>query len=690
VSWLREFVDAPDAPSEVGSKLAACGFAVDGIEGDVVDFDVTANRPDCLSVYGLAREAAAAFRTPLRSFTEVNLQDVRAGGDHASLTMASAPKGAPPVKVSIGDPGCARYALAVADVAVGPSPEWLASRLTAAGVRPINNIVDVTNYVMLELGHPMHAFDATRLAGPEIHVRRARPAEKIATLDGATRMLDETMLVIADRESAVAVAGVMGGAPSEVSERTTRIALESAWFWPASVRATSKKLGLKTEASIRFERGADIGAPANALLRALALLAAIGAVRSFHGMTDLYPRVAAPRHLALRRARIAGLLGQEIPDGDVTRALESLGFGLTPAADGWQVDVPSFRVDIAREADLIEEVGRHWGFDRIPASLPPLLGAPPPQSLASAQEVRLRGLALGAGLQEAVTFTFIERAAGEPFVAADEQLVAIANPLSEKMAVLRPSLLPGLLDALVYNKRREADEVRFFELGSVFHTRGESTAFGWVLTGRRRTHWADDASVVDFFDALGIAALLAGAFGFDAARITAVRADDLPWYVRGRSARIVVDGVAGAIGHVGQLRPAVVAARGLDVGAIVGGEIDLGAIEASQRQDQTSEVIRAIPRYPSIVRDLSILVSNRLPAANVRGTIRANAPSTLVSLREFDRYDGKGVPADQVSLSFRLTFRHPDRTLTDEDVQRAMDGIVDALAREHNAVLRGR
>ena len=242
VSWLREFADVPADPAAVSARMASCGFAVEDVTGDVIDFEITANRPDCLSVYGLAREAAAAFDVDLKA-----------------PELVPTPDGAAAVKVSIGDPGCARYALFVADVTVGPSPEWLAARLTAAGVRPINNVVDITNYVMLELGHPMHAFDVAKLGGPEIHVRRARAGEKLKTLDGHDRTLDETMLVIADKDKAVAIAGVMGGADSEVSAGTTRIAVESAWFQPASVRATSKKVGLKTEASIRFERGADLG-----------------------------------------------------------------------------------------------------------------------------------------------------------------------------------------------------------------------------------------------------------------------------------------------------------------------------------------------------------------------------------------------------------------------------------------------
>jgi phenylalanyl-tRNA synthetase beta chain len=362
LAWLRDFVDIPTDVREVAARLAACGFAVDGVEGDVIDFDVTANRPDCLSVYGLAREAAACFDRPLAPY------------GHAPSSGASQA----PIPVSVADSGCDRYALAVADVRVGPSPSWLAARLQAVGVRPINNVVDVTNYVMMELGQPMHAFDAARLAGPEIRVRRARAGESLTTLDGQTRTLDETLLVIADRDRAIAVAGVMGGATSEVSATTTRIALESAWFVPGSVRSASRKLGLKTEASARFERGADPETAAIAIERAMALLVEIGAGQPAAGRTDVRPRAATPRTLALRSARLAEVLGTAAPAAEVDRILARLGFGPTRTASGWNATVPSFRVDVTREIDLIEEVGRHFGLDRIPASFPSLGAMPRP------------------------------------------------------------------------------------------------------------------------------------------------------------------------------------------------------------------------------------------------------------------------------------------------------------------------
>jgi phenylalanyl-tRNA synthetase beta chain len=657
VSWLRDFVDLPEEAPAVAAALGSRGFAVEGIEGETIDVEVTANRPDALSVYGLAREAAVAFDRPLRPLP----------------ALAPAAAGPAPVKVSIADAGCGRYALAVADVTVGPSPDWLAERLTAAGVRPINNVVDVTNYVMLELGHPMHAFDLATLGGPEIHVRRARAGETIVTIDNETRALDETMLVIADRTQPVAVAGVMGGAATEVSSRTSRVALESAWFLPSTVRATSRRLGLKTEASARFERGADLAAPVVALRRALQLLADVGAGRLAGGLTDVAPRTPETPNITLRRERIARLLGAAVPDADVERILGGLGFQTARTPAGWHVGVPSFRVDIARESDLIEEVGRHWGFDRIPATFPTLRSAPRPSSPGVARGRLVRRLLCGAGLQEAVTFTFIEAAAAAPFAGA-AGVVPITNPLSEKFAVLRPSLGPGLVESLQYNRNRQAADVRLFEIGSVFSPAREWTAVGWVLTGSRGAHWSGSAGDVSFADARGLAELIAEGFG---ATVACDAAGAPSWLAGGERASLVSAGVV--VGWIGRL-------AGTRDAPVYAGEIDLDALPAAPARPAP---IAPLARFPSVVRDLSILVSDRLPAADVRGTIQASAPPTLVDIREFDRYRGKGVPEGHVSLAIRLTFRDPDRTLTDAEVQQAIDVVVEALGRTHGAVLRG-
>jgi phenylalanyl-tRNA synthetase beta chain len=382
------------------------------------------------------------------------------------------------------------------------------------------------------------------------------------------------------------------------------------------------------------------------------------------------------------------LLGDTVPDQEVERILTRLGFSLIRAADGWRVAVPSFRVDVSREADLIEEVGRHWGFDRIPATFPALRDRPGDMAPAVARDRMLRRVLCGAGLQEACTFTFIERSAAAPFVQAESDLAAIANPLSEKFAVLRPSLLPGLLDALVFNRRRETADVRLFETGSVFHSTGEVSRAGWIQAGARGDHWSEPGEPVDFFDAKGVAELIGAAFGLTlAARVSPAAP---PWFVPGRSAELVVDdkGFERIVGAVGQIAPAIVQARGLGPETVVvGGEIDHGAL--AELAPARAQSISPLPRFPSIVRDISILVPAGLPAADVRGTIRSNAPPTLVSVREFDRYQGKGIPDGSVSLSFRLTFRDQERTLTDAEVQRAVDAMVTALQAVHGAEIRG-
>ena len=675
MSWMREFAAVPaDATADaVASRLASCGFEVAEILNPpettepVIDFEITANRPDCLSVAGLAREAALAFGA---AFSE-------------NRSTPSNPSNPSNLTVTIDSPDlCPRYAAQVARVKIGPSPAWLADRLHAAGVRPINNVVDVTNYVMLERGHPMHAFDLEKLAGRAIVVRNARRGEKLRTLDGVERTLEPDMLVIADAERAAAIAGVMGGADSEVNDRTTLVAFESAWFLPRSVRITGRRVGLNTEASARFERGADIEAPVKAMARAIELLQKIGAGEALGPVVDCYPRPPAPRVVALRRARVAHLLGAAVPSGDVERILAALGFVVTARPDGWQVEVPTWRVDVAREVDLIEEVGRHYGYDRLPTTFPALSEVAPAPDPRIARDHLGRRVMLAAGFHEAVTFTFVERKAAEPF-AEPGSIAAIANPLSEKFTVLRPSLLPGLLDALAHNRRHGQPDVRVFETGSCFNTKdGEHRRVGFAWIGRAsEEHWSVPPRQVDFFDARGVAERVCAAFGV----APAFAAASERYLVAGRAARVLSrDGAP--VGLVGQLHPAVVEARdvpGRD--EVYVGELDLDALGAGMRAGVRLE---PLPRFPSIVRDLSILADVRLPAADVRGTIRSAAPATLVEVREFDRYQGKGIPEGRVSLSYHLTFRASDRTLTDAEVDQAMAAIVAALHQAHGAERR--
>ena len=688
ISWVRDFVDIKASPQEIAETLALRGFEVASIEeagepGDndgVVDFEVTANRPDCLSVLGFAREIATTYGLPIQlPSTEPD----------APVALASIPTGeSDRLKVTLEDAIlCPRYAAGVAEMTAAITPAWMSGRLEAAGIRPISPFVDITNYVLIELGHPMHAFDLAMLAGAELRIRTARPGEVITTLDGIERTLDPEMLVIADGRRAQAIGGVMGGAASEVTGPTRTIALESACFKPASVRRTSKRLGLKTEASSRFERGADINAPVLALQRALALMQRIGAGRVIGPLIDRYPVPRGPLRLRLRRARLASLLGLSVPDGEVARILAALGLTVSTVPDGWDVLVPTFRVDLAREVDLIEEVGRHFGFDRLEPTFPAMTAPAPAEDWRILRDRLVRRTLTANGLTEAVTFGFIEAEAARTFVSEGAAaLVGIANPLSATFDTLRPSLVPGLVDAVSHNRRHGRRDVRLFEIGARFTaTEGETRAVGLAWTGAAAgEHWSSPPREIDFFDAKGVVEELCVQLGAS----TRFEPVTVPFLVAGQAARIVA--ADRPVGLVGLVAPAVVESRGAPrQDRVFVAELDLDRL--GDRRAHRDARVRPLPRYPAVVRDLSIVVPDALPAEIIRGTIQsaaAAAPAPLVADTFFDRYTGKSVPDDSVSLSVRLTFQASDRTLTDADVQQSFDRILAALVREHGVVQR--
>jgi len=697
LSWLQELVPVPSAPDEVASRLALRGFEVASIEPAagsrgghgreaVIDFEITANRPDCLSVIGLAREASAAYSLPLQL-------------PERTMPPAGQPQ---PIDVTIEDAElCPRYCAQVFEVrSTGASPAWLRERLEAAGVRSISAVVDVTNYVMLEMGQPTHAFDLAKLGGRALRIRRARAGETLRTLDGVDRALEPEMLVIADAERPQAIGGVMGGAPSEIGPGTKQMVLESAYFKPASVRRTSKRLGLKTEASSRFERGADVNAAPVAIARAAALLQQIGAAQPLGPMIDRYPSPAPPVTLTLRASRIEHVLGVAVADSEIPARLQPLGFVvnedrgsriegressiLDPSS--WQVNVPSFRVDVQREIDLIEEIARHDGYVSLPATFPELTEPQPPPDSRAQRDRLVRQLLTGCGLSEAVTFSFIETEAATLFADAGV-LVPVANPLSELFSVMRPSLLPGLVDAAAHNRRREHADVRLFETGTRFTTAGETRGVGAVWAGAGAPpHWSAATRPADFYDVKGVVDALGGAIGVTMEYEPVA----VPYFVEGRAAAVSFDvrpGISRRFGLIGQIAPRILEARGLPPGdAVWAFELDLDALASLKSADEMRA--ESLPRYPSVVRDLSVLVDSALPAAAVRGTIRSSAPSTLARIVEFDRYRGKGVPEGRISLSLRLTFRSPERTLTDAEVDEAMDKIVSALASAHGAERR--
>ena len=580
VSWLKEYVEVPVSIEQLAKDLTMRGFevaAIDPVEGRaddaVIDFEVTANRPDCLCVIGMAREAAVKYGQPLRLPTsapgfgapslDAALGTVGRDGSPSRPTPTAAPSGDETLRVTVERPDlCPVYCAAVMDVTVGPSPSWLVERLTLSGVRSINNIVDVTNYVLLELNQPLHAFDLATLVprrqgsdnqAPELIVRTATAGERLTTLDGVERTLADDMLVIADGAGAQAIAGVMGGSATEIGGTTRTIALESAYFEPTQVRRTRRRLNLTTEASYRFERGVDPSMPLRALRRAVELITQIGAGTARGGEIVVGDPNPAARTVTLRHARIARVLGMDVQVDEVAHILGSLGFGASPldGQHGWDVTVPGWRGDVTREEDLIEEVARCVGYERLPVTFPPLTAPPAKTAPRLVRDARVRDTLVGAGFAEAVTFTFIEKSAAAPFDAAP---IAIANPLSELFAVLRPSVLPGLIDSLSHNRRREQHDIRLFELGTRFttaHGETRSVAIGWTGAAAAE-HWSGSGRRVDVYDLLGVVQRVA-----DVLRVRLdVVADDHPALARGHAGRLTCAGPDGAridVGWVGQL-----------------------------------------------------------------------------------------------------------------------------------------
>ena len=699
VSWLRDFVTVDASVQELADVLTMRGFEVSAVdpapptvqsngEDAVLDLEITTNRPDCLSVSGIAREVSTVYDTELRLPAP------------ETTHQQTAPENGTDISVTIEEPDlCRRYVAAVANVTVGPSPVWLAARLDAAGVRPINNIVDITNYVMLETGHPMHAFDLESLSGGTIVVRRAVEGETIRTLDGQERKLGPAMLVIADTARPQAVAGVMGGADSEVTGRSRRVVFESAYFAPTSIRRTSKHLALSTDASYRFERGTDIAGPMVAMRRALTLLEQTKAGQSRGPTIDTYPRPHTSETLRLRQSRITRVLGVDIDAAFIVRSLERLGFTVTPGAGDtpsddrptWQVGIPTHRVDVSREIDLIEEVARHYGYDQLTSTFPPVLQAPAPLSAWQRQQRLLRRILTAGGCSEAITYSFTERSAAAPFVSDASDLVDIANPLSENFTVLRPSLLPGLLDALIRNRRREHRDIRLFEIGKRFRREtGETSGMAFVTMGAGAPeHWSAPERMADFFDIKGLVERASDALGVEP-HFAQTESSVL---VRGRAARVWATSpstdASVSLGLLGQLAPSIATQRGFPSTGeeVYVAELDLDAM-ALVAIDRDRFHVAPVPRHPSVVRDLALIVNVTLPAAAVRDTIHAAAPETLVSVREFDRYVGAGIPDGCVSLALRLTFRASDRTLTDVEVQTSVDAVVTALQDQHGATLR--
>lgn len=648
-----------------------------GLDDWILEVEVTPNRPDCLSVVGVAREVAALTGAPFR-FPVIALKEGEA--DAGSLAA-----------VEVEEPElCPRYAARlITGLTVAPSPPWLAQRLRAAGLRPINNLVDVTNYVLWELGHPLHAFDYDTLAGRKIVVRRARPGERLTTLDGQDRACAESMLLIADAERGIGLAGIMGGANTEVTEGTTSVLLESAYFNPASIRRTSRSLGLATEAAYRFERGADIEGLREALDRAAQLMAELGGGVVARGVLDAYPSPRPHPRIALRLERIERVIGACPDRAEVFRILQGLGFAVDDAQEPPAIVVPSFRRDVSMEDDLVEEVIRVWGYDRIPSTLPggSLTLVRRPASLR--REARVRQALAAMGLSEVITMSLVDpdvlRLLGwDP---ASPELLALRNPLSRERSILRPSLVPGLLEVVATNRHRQSPDVRCFEVGRVFRAGGpeglarEEVRVGVALTGlRARRAWHAGRDGVDLYDAKGMAEQVLAALGVEAGD---VREGALPFLEEGRAGEFLVAGEA--VGWFGELAPGPQERYDLP-GPVFLAELGLDRLGALPPRPVRYQ---ALPRFPAVQRDVAFVMPGDLSVARVEAEIRRQGGALLKGVALFDVYDGQGVEAGKRSVAWSLTFQAEDRTLTDGEVNVLHRGIVDAVRARFGVKVRG-
>ncbi len=635
-----------------------------GLDDHVVEFEITPNRPDCLSVIGLAREAAVTYGKPLTLHDPV----VKGGGPGVLTEL---------LDVETPDPDlCPRYtARMVRNVKIGPSPKWMRDRLRASGVRPINNIVDITNYVMLEYGQPMHAFDYRYVKGGKIIVRRAKDGESLTTLDGNQRQLNSSMLVIADETRAVGLAGIMGGENSEIVEDTVDVVFESANFNGTSIRRTALALGMRTEASAKFEKGLDILNTLPAVDRACELVELLGAGEVLDGVIDILNFVPQPQTLALRPEKINALLGTDLPASDMVKILADLGFGV----DGETITVPSWRGDVAHYSDLAEEVARFYGYNQIPTTS---MRGVTTQGGYSPEQLLERNLGIvcrGMGFDEIITYSFISPTYYDKIRLPEDsplrKSMKIMNPLGEDTSIMRTTVLPSMLEILTRNYNYRNKAARLYELGRTYFEREDGMA--------------DEPKVLSL-----------GLYGPDESFFTlkgavetvldSIRAEDItyqaekanPSFHPGRCAKIFVKGQE--VGILGQIHPLVAANYGVDA-ELYYAQMQFDALFASRGTDPE---YTPLPKFPAVTRDIAVLVDKTDTVGALEACIRTAAKGLLKDVALFDIYEGANLPEGKKSVAFNLILRAEDRSLTAQEADEEIKHILDCLEKEFGAVLR--
>lgn len=687
--WLREFVDLEVDNRQLAEALTSAGIAVEGTSGEgentVFEMEITTNRPDAMNHYGVAREASAVYDLPLRTMS-ATLPPTEGASDSDGPSEGPQANGPAPT-ASVNGPGgfqidiedhegCARYtARMMHEVKIGPSPELIAKRLTLVDQRPINNAADASNYTLWEMGHPTHAFDLDLLQGGKIIVRRARAGETLKTLDGVDRKLFPLDLIIADADRPIALAGVMGGFDTMITEKTRNILIESAWFDPAVVRKTAKRHGLHTDASHRFERGADYGATALACARVAWRILESGGGQPDNNVMDAVARKIDLAPVAMHIHEISRILGPGLEVHKILRILTMLGFAFVPEpGDGLEftVHVPSWRLDVEREIDLIEEIARLHGYNKFPNTLPAYAGAVT-VSPRTVKDEKLRYTLLALGYNEAVSLSFISKQDAARFCTAPA--MELANPLSDEASVMRTSMVPGMLEMVAYNLNRGVNDVRLFEIGAVYQESGKSPIepkrICLAATGNAgppNVH--QPARAITFFDVKGDIEQLLHVFQHASLYFDA----NVPDYFHpGRSVRAVMDGAT--VGYLGQVHAEVAASRKLRQDVFLA-EIYLDRLYRHGLRDIRYQ---PLPKYPAVERDFSFIFDDALLFEKVRESVKALKIPELRNFVPAEIFRGGQVPPGKYSILLRATLQSTQRTLREDEVAQWSGQIIKTL-----------
>lgn len=676
INWLKQYLNIKLSPEKLIEEMNNIGLLVDHWEeqdGDVVlELETYANRPDTLGHLGVAREIAACLGISLteRKFPLIeSTEEISDAFDVQVLEVDLSP----------------RYCgMIVKDFPVDPSPPWLMRMIRAMGLSPVNNVVDITNYVLFSTAQPIHAFDLNRLKGNKILVRKARKGEELKALTGDTISLTNEMLVIADDKRPVALAGVIGGEETSVTEETREIFIESACFDPVSIRKTWKKIGIQTDASYRFERGTDISFPPEAARMTASLLTQIGG-KALKGMIDIYPKPRKKKTVVLRHHRVSELLGIEIEEGSIIDFLKRIGFELENQREGiWRVKVPYFRVDIDREADLIEEIARFYGYDKIPSHIPVLQGIDLEVNKKKEVEDNIRELLFHEGFDEVVNFSFMDSEKEKLFETGLEA-VEIRNPISSKASLLRTTLIEGLLGNIAWNVNRGAEGVHVFEISNVFFQKDgkcfERYFLGFAGMGQLDpVFWQEEPERSDFFHLKGTCEELLRYLKFDDFSFSR---EEHPFFEKNYSLCLRFKGEK--IGNLGGVRESIVEAYSIQE-PVWAAEINLGSLLEKQPKPFKYS---PVSRYPGIVRDISFMADQDVSYQEIKNCIEKLNIPYLEDYVLYDRFVGEGISKDKVSLSFRFVFRHPERTLRAEEADSFQEKIIKTLSTEFRLNLRG-